>query len=66
MPIKLNPCRMCRGKAIIETWNSGGRMYMAKCSNPDCKSWEYSSGHDLPDVVKLWNAANPKEGKPNE
>ena len=66
MPIKLNPCRFCVHKAIIETWSSGGMMYMAKCSNPDCKSWEYSSGHSLPDVVKLWNEHNPKEGKQDE
>ena len=65
MPIKLNPCRVCGGKAIIETWSSDGMMYMAKCSNPDCKSWEYSSGHSLPDVATLWNEHNPQEVKPN-
>ena len=66
MPIKLNPCRFCGHKAIIETWSSGGMLYMVKCSNPDCKSWEYSSGHDLPAVIELWNSHNPKEDETHE
>lgn len=60
-PSELNPCRCCRHKAIIEKWSSGGMMYMVKCSNSDCKSWEYSSGHNLPAVINLWNENNPKE-----
>lgn len=59
--IKLNPCRVCGGKAIIESWSSGGMMYMVKCGNPDCKSWECSKGYSKPDVIELWNANNPKE-----
>lgn len=33
---ELKPCRLCGKRAIIERWSSGGPMYMAKCSNPDC------------------------------
>lgn len=55
---ELLPCRKCGKPAIIETWSSGGVMYMAKCSNPNCEIGQditHSKGHNLPQVIKEWN-----------
>lgn len=53
----LKPCPFCGKKAIIERWSSGGRMYMAKCSNPDCgvPDYGYPAGHNLDKVIDEWN-----------
>lgn len=51
---ELKPCRLCGKRAIIEMWSSGGLMYMAKCSNPDCYDY-YPRGHNLPKVIEEWN-----------
>ena len=51
---ELKPCRKCGKHAIIESWSSGGMMYMAKCSNPDCFEY-YPRGHSLPQVIAEWN-----------
>lgn len=61
---ELKPCRKCGKRAIIESWSSGGMMYMAKCSNPDCEIGQkitYSKGHNLPQVIDEWNQM--QEGK---
>lgn len=56
MSEKLLPCPFCGGKAIIETWSSGGKMYMVKCNNPDCYHPEnYPRGHNLLESIKEWN-----------
>lgn len=55
---ELNPCRICGKKNIkVETWMSGGRMYMVKCSNPDCPVPDdgYPTGRDLVKVKEEWN-----------
>ena len=56
---KLKPCRLCGKRAIIENWSSGGPMYMAKCSNPDCEIGQeitnIAKGHNLPRVITEWN-----------
>ena len=55
---KLNPCRLCGHRAIVEQWSSGGAMYMAKCSNPDCQIGQkitYAKGRNLPQVIDEWN-----------
>ena len=51
---ELKPCRKCGKRAIIESWSSGGMMYMAKCGNPDCFE-HYPRGHSLPQVITEWN-----------
>lgn len=51
---ELKRCRLCGKRAIIETWASGGKMYMVKCSNPDCYE-NYPRGHNLPQTIKDWN-----------
>ena len=53
----LKPCPFCGHKAKIETWSSGGAMYMAKCINPDCGVPDsgYPTGHDLKKVIGEWN-----------
>ena len=56
--IKLKPCRICRkSNVIIETWTSGGRMYMVKCNNPDCPVPErgFPTGRNLDEVKAEWN-----------
>ena len=56
--IKLKPCPFCgRSNVKIETWASGGRMYMVKCNNPDCPVPErgYPTGRNLDDVKNVWN-----------
>lgn len=56
--IKLKPCPFCgRSNVKIETWASGGRMYMVKCNNPDCPVPErgYPTGRNLDDVKNEWN-----------
>ena len=54
---KLKPCPFCGGKAITESWASGGIMYMVKCSNPDCAvpAEGYPSGRNLIAVREQWN-----------
>lgn len=55
---KLKPCSICGGKKIvIETWRSGGNMYMVKCNNPDCPVPHngYPTGRDLEKVKEDWN-----------
>lgn len=59
--IKLRPCRICKGNKIaIETWSSGGRMYMVKCNNPDCPVPDdgYPTGRKLDEVKEEWNRRN--------
>jgi hypothetical protein len=66
MESKLMPCRRCNRRAIIESWSSGGMMYMVKCSNPDCpiESYEeYPRGHNLPQVIQEWNRRNADDHK---
>lgn len=56
--MKLKPCHLCGRPAIIEKWSSGGLMYMAKCSNPNCQVGEditHTKGHDLKQVISDWN-----------
>lgn len=56
--IKLLPCPLCGGKKIIvETWRSGGPMYMVKCNNPDCPVPQngFPSGRNLEKVKEEWN-----------
>lgn len=62
----LKPCPLCGKPAIIETWSSGGRMYMAKCNNPDCPVPEnsYPSGHNLMDVIAAWNRRTETKKSP--
>lgn len=59
---RLNPCKLCGKKPIVEHWASGGMMYMAKCNNPDCPVPEggYPSGHDLSTVCEEWNRGNER------
>ena len=54
---KLKPCPFCGRKPIIETWSSGGRMYMVKCNNPDCRipCNGYPKGRNIYDVKNEWN-----------
>lgn len=51
---ELKRCGHCGKRAIIESWSSGGPMYMVKCSNPDCYE-DYPRGHSLPQVIDEWN-----------
>lgn len=56
--IKLKPCQICGERSIaIETWASGGRMYMIKCKNPDCPVPEsgYPTGRNLDELKAEWN-----------
>jgi hypothetical protein len=56
--IKLLPCRFCKGTNIkVETWSSGGRMYMVKCNNPDCPvpAEGYPKGENPNKVMEEWN-----------
>ena len=55
--IELKPCPFCGKKPIIETWSSGGNMYMVKCGNMDCPVPldGYPSGHRLDEVKEAWN-----------
>lgn len=58
---KLCPCRICQRINIkVETWSSGGRMYMVKCNNSDCPvpTEGYPTGRDLPSVIEEWNRRN--------
>lgn len=51
----LKPCPLCGNtNIIIETWSSGGPMFMVKCTNPNCYE-DYPRGHDLPRVIEAWN-----------
>lgn len=55
---ELKPCPFCGKKNIVvETWASGGRMYMVKCNNPDCPvpANGYPTGRDLEKVKAEWN-----------
>ena len=54
---ELKPCRKCGKRAIIESWSSGGMMYMAKCSSPDCDVPPdgYPKGRSPASVIKEWN-----------
>ena len=55
---RLKPCRICGGRKIkVETWRSGGPMYMVKCNNPDCPvpCEGYPTGRDLIKVKDEWN-----------
>lgn len=61
MKNNLNPCRICKGnKIVVETWMSGGWMYMVKCNNPDCPVPDdgYPKGRDLEKVKEEWNLRN--------
>lgn len=60
----LRPCKYCSGKNIaVETWSSGGRMYMVKCNSPDCPVPKegYPSGRNLGEVKDEWNRRNTSE-----
>ena len=63
---KLKPCPFCGHKPMMETWSSGGKMYMLKCSNYNCiKGMDtYPRGHDLPKVIEEWNTRAEKEPAP--
>lgn len=55
---KRKPCRICgKRDVIIESWRSGGAMYMVKCNNPNCPVPEdgYPTGRNLDDVFEEWN-----------
>ncbi len=59
--ITLNPCRLCGRRNIkIETWKSGGMMYMIKCNNPDCPVPDagYPTGRKLNEVREEWDRRN--------
>lgn len=57
----LKPCPWCGGThAVIETWSSGGAMYMVRCTNPDCRG-DYPRGHDLKQVIEDWNRRTPND-----
>lgn len=58
---KLKPCRYCGNSNVdIERWNSGGMMYMCKCSNPDfpVPTDGYLTGRNLEKVKEEWNIRN--------
>lgn len=58
MSNELKPCKLCKKKNIVvETWISGGRMYMVKCNNPDCPVPPdgYPTGRDLNKLYEEWN-----------
>lgn len=62
--INLKPCRFCKGTNIkIETWSSGGRMYMVKCNNPDCPvpAEGYPTGRNPEKVKEEWNRRQENE-----
>ena len=64
--IKLKPCPRCKQSNIkIETWASGGRMYMVKCNNPDCPvpGNRFPTGRNLEEVKAEWNR---RAGERNE
>lgn len=64
--IKLKPCPRCKRSNIkIETWVSGGRMYMIKCNNPDCPvpGNGFPTGRNLEEVKAEWNR---RAGERNE
>ena len=55
---ELKPCPICgKKKIVVETWMSGGRMYMVKCNDPDCPVPVngYPTGRDLEKVKEEWN-----------
>lgn len=57
----LESCKYCgKHTAKVESWSSGGRMYMVKCNNPDCPVPDegYPTGRNLKEVVKEWNKRN--------
>lgn len=63
---KLKLCPRCKRSNIkIETWGSGGRMYMVKYNNPDCQVPErgYPTGRNLREVKEEWNR---RAGEQNE
>lgn len=55
--INLKPCPFCGKSPIIETWRSGGVMFMVKCNNPVCPIPinGYPTGHDLDQIKNKWN-----------
>lgn len=56
--IELKPCPLCGWTNIkIETWSSGGKMFMCKCNNPDCQvpTNGYPKGRNLEKVKEEWN-----------
>ena len=59
----LKPWRDCqKNSAIIETWLSGGKMYMVKCNNPDCPVPPdgYPTGRDTAKLIEEWNDRHQK------
>ncbi|WP_337484828.1 Lar family restriction alleviation protein [Porcipelethomonas sp.] len=54
---KLKPCPFCGKKPGLETWCSGGKMYMIKCKNADCPVPEkgYPTGRIPEQVAEAWN-----------
>lgn len=57
MAENLLPCPFCGKKPIIETWSSGGPMFMCKCNNPDCAVPQdgYPKGRKPENVIEEWN-----------
>ena len=65
MTDKLKPCPTCKKhNIVVETWTSGGRMYMVRCSNPDCPvpADGYPTGWHLEDVIEAWNRRAGEQG----
>lgn len=55
---ELKPCPICKKhNAVVESWSSGGRMYMVRCNNPDCPvpAEGYPTGRHLEEVKDAWN-----------
>jgi len=61
MENELNPCVKCGSREIITDTDEEGN-WATGCTN--CGG--YAEGCDATDSRNNWNAANPKEGKPND
>lgn len=57
---RIKPCPICGGKAVLETWASGGRIFAVRCDNPDrpnkCDDGFYLSRSKSPEeAIEKWN-----------
>lgn len=70
MPIKLNPCAKCGGRAriAISIVFHGLKITLVDCMY-ECKKCGFHNTHyrtlTLKNAKNDWNAANPKEDEPN-
>jgi len=65
MPIKLNPCAKCGFTPTLWVPRCSKNLngYAVSC---ECCSTQSVTGNTANDAKRKWNAANPKEGKPND